>query len=63
MDFDLIYWTPMCDKYFLKGSILDKCGKTAVFPDGYDGWGNTAWAATAGLRSRGLWQCLSSTVY
>ena len=31
MDFDLIYWTPMCDKYFLKGSILDKCGKTAVF--------------------------------
>ena len=31
----MIYWTPICGKYFLGGSILEKCGKLAVFPDGY----------------------------
>ena len=36
--FNLIYWTAMCGKYFLRGSILEnveKCGKTAVFLGGY----------------------------
>ena len=58
MGFNLIYWTPICDEYFLHCSILEKCGKirkTDVFsrrlrPD----WGNTTWAATAGLGSIGL---------
>ena len=58
MGFNLIYWTPMCGKYFLEGSILEKCGKIwendrfsgRLWPD----WGNTAWAAMAGLGSIGL---------
>ena len=39
-------------KYFLGGSILEKCGKIwkKLWPD----WGNTAWEATAGLGSIGL---------
>ena len=58
MGFNLIYWSPMCGKYFLEGSILEKCGKIwknglfsgRLWPD----WGNTAWAAMAGLGSIGL---------
>ena len=58
MGFNLIYWTPMCGKYFLEGSILEKCGKIwkngrfsgRLWPD----WGNTTWAAMAGLGSIGL---------
>ena len=58
MGFYLIYWTPICGKYFLNGSFLEKCGKIwknghfsgQVRPD----WGNTARAATAGLGSKGL---------
>ena len=54
----MIYWTPICGKYFLDCSILKKCGKIwkngryseRLQPD----WGNTAWAATAGLGSKGL---------
>ena len=57
-NFNLIYWIPICGKYFLEGSFLEKCGKiwkTAVFsgrlwPD----WGNTAQAAMAGLGSIGV---------
>ena len=57
MAFDLIYWTPICDNYFLKGSILEKCGQLwengrfsgRLRPD----WGSTAWAATAGLGYKG----------
>ena len=26
--FNFIYWTPICGKYFFKGSVLEKCGKT-----------------------------------
>ena len=47
MDSNLIYWTPICGKYFLDDSILEnvgKYGKTAVFFR----------AATAGLGSEGL---------
>ena len=51
----------MCGKYFLEGSILEKCGKFRkngrfsgrIWPD----WGNTAWADMAGLGSIGLTQC------
>ena len=38
MGFNLIYWTPICDKYFMHCSILGKCGKiwkTDVFLGGY----------------------------
>ena len=44
--------------YFLEGSFLEKCGK--IWKNGrFSGrlrpdWGNTAWAATAGLGSIGL---------
>ena len=27
MGFNLIYWTPICGKYFLVCFILEKCGK------------------------------------
>ena len=27
MNFNLIYWTPICGKYFLEGSILKKMWK------------------------------------
>ena len=48
----------MSGKYFLGGSILEKCRKIwknscfagRLQPD----WGNTAWPATAGLGSKGL---------
>ena len=56
--FNLMYWTPICGKYFLEGSILEKYGKMwkngrfsgRLRPD----WGNTARAAMAGLGSIGL---------
>ena len=35
MGFNLIYWTPICGKNLLECTILEKCGKTAVFPGGY----------------------------
>ena len=56
--FNSIYWTPICGKYFLDCSILEKCGK--IWKNGrFSGrlrpdWGNTARAATAGLGSKGL---------
>ena len=64
--FNLIYWTPICDKYFLEGSILEKCGKFRkngcfsgrIWPD----WGNTTWADMAGLGSIGL-KCREQTVH
>ena len=48
----------MSGSYFLKGSILEKCGNVwekgrfsgRIWPD----WGNTAWADMAGLGSIGL---------
>ena len=46
MGFNLIYWTPLCGKYFLDGSILEKrLFSGQLQPD----WGNPTWAATAGL--------------
>ena len=27
MGFNLIYWTPICGKYFFDGSFFGKCGK------------------------------------
>ena len=36
--FNLIYWSPICGKYFLDCSNLEnveKYGKTAIFPGGY----------------------------
>ena len=56
--FNLIYWTPICGKYFLDCPILEKCGKIwknsrfsgRLRPD----WANTAQVATAGLGSKGL---------
>ena len=58
MSFNLIYWIPICGRTFFNGSILEKCGKIwkngcfsgRLWPD----WGNTAWAAMAGLGSIGL---------
>ena len=58
MGCNLIYWTPICGKYFLDCSFLEKRGKIwkngrfsgRLWPD----WGNTARAATAGLGSKGL---------
>ena len=55
MAFNLIYWTPICGKYFFLCSFLEKCGKIwengcfsrRLWPD----WGNTALAAMAGLGS------------
>ena len=36
MGFNLIYWTPICSKYFLDGSILEKYGlHRRLWPD----WG------------------------
>ena len=53
--FILIYWTP---EYFLKGSILEKCGKIlkkSCFSRGLrPDWSDTAQAATARLGSIGL---------
>ena len=57
MGFNLIYWTPKSGSYFLKHSILEKCGHFCknvrfsgrIWPD----WGNTAWADMAGLGSIG----------
>ena len=54
----MIYWTPISGSYFLKGSILEKCGKFwkngrfsgRIWPD----WGNTTRADMAGLGSIGL---------
>ena len=63
--FNSIYWTPICGKYFLDCSILEKCGK--IWKNGHfsgrlrPDWGNTARAATAGLGSKGL-KCLSSPI-
>ena len=54
----MIYWTPICGKYLLDCSILEKCGK--IWKNGrFSGrlrsdWGNTTRAATAGLGSKGL---------
>ena len=58
MGFKMIYWTPISSSYFLKGSILEKCGfyfkngrfSGRIWPD----WGNTARADMAGLGSKGL---------
>ena len=58
MGFKMIYWTPISGSYFLKGSILEKCGhfwkngrfSGRIWPD----WGNTARADMAGLGSIGL---------
>ena len=58
MDFKMIYWTPIRGSYFLKGSILEKCGQFwkngrfsgRIWPD----WGNTTRADMAGLGSIGL---------
>ena len=58
MGFKMIYWTPISGSYFLKGSILEKCGKFwkngrfsgRIWPD----WGNTTRADMAGLGSIGL---------
>ena len=55
--FNLIYWTPVCGKYFFAGSNLEKCRKFwkngrfsgRIWPDR----GNTAWADMAGLGSKG----------
>ena len=57
MGFNLINWTPVCGYYvyLLEGSHFEKYGKIwkngclsgRLWPD----WGNTAWAATAGLGS------------
>ena len=60
MGFKMIYWTPISGSYFLKGSILEKCGKFwkngrfsgRIWPD----WGNTTRADMAGLGSIGLKQ-------
>ena len=58
MSFNLIYWTPICGKCFLEGSILEKCGK--IWENGcFFRWlrpdlGNSAWLAMAGLGSIGL---------
>ena len=58
MGFDLIYCTPICGKHFLDCSIWEKCGK--IWKNGcFSGQlrldlGNTAWAATAGLGSKGV---------
>ena len=58
MGFDLIYWTPICGKYFLNVSFWEKCGK--IWKNGHfsgrlrPDWGNTARAAMAGLGSKGL---------
>ena len=64
MGFNLIYWTPLCGKYFLDGSILEKI--TAVFPGSYSrigeiphgqlrpDWGNAVGAAMARLGSKGI---------
>ena len=57
MGFKTIYWTPISGSYFLKGSILEKCGNFwkngcfsgRIWPD----WGNTARADMAGLGSIG----------
>ena len=56
--FNLIYWNPICGKYFLDCSFLEKCGK--IWKNGrFSGrlrpdWGKNAWAATAGLGSKGI---------
>ena len=56
--FNLIYWTPICGKYFLDDSFFEKRGK--IWKNGrFSGrlrpdWGNNPWAAMAGLRSIGL---------
>ena len=57
MGFKMIYWTPISGSYFLKGSILEKCGhfwKNGRFPGRiWPDWGNTARADMAGLGSIG----------
>ena len=58
MGLKMIYWTPISGSYFLKGSILEKCGNFwkngrfsgRIWPD----WGNTTRADMAGLGSIGL---------
>ena len=58
MGFKMIYWTCISGSYFLRGSILEKCGNFwkngrfsgRIWPD----WGNTARADMAGLGSKGL---------
>ena len=51
MGFYLIYWTPICGKYFLDGSFLEKCGK--ILKNGhFSRWLRPA-AATAELGSKG----------
>ena len=63
ISFNLIYWTPICGKYSLECSILEKCGK--IWKNGcfsgwlWPDWGNTAWAAMVG--SIGLMQELFKT--
>ena len=50
MGFNLIYWTPICGKYFFDGSFFGKCGKICKKQLFF--W--VAWAATARLGSKGL---------
>ena len=58
MGFKMIYWTPISGSYFLKGSILEKCGN--LWKNGHfsgriwPNWGSTARADMAGLGSIGL---------
>ena len=58
MCYKMIYWTPISGSYFLKGSILEKCGillKNSGFSRRiWLDWGNTARADMAGLGSIGL---------
>ena len=58
----MIYWTPISGSYFLKGSILEKCGKFwkngrfsgRIWPD----WGNTTRTDMAGVGSIGLYNVI-----
>ena len=35
ISFNLIYWTPICGKYYFGWKNVEKYGKTAVLPGGY----------------------------
>ena len=67
MGFKMTYCTPMSGSYFLKGSILEKCGKFRknsrfsgrIWPD----WGNTTRADMAGLGSIGFSTTFLNTLY
>ena len=54
-----MHWAPICGKYLLDGSISGKCGKFNMekrpfFRAATARLGNTTWAATARLGSKGL---------